>query len=211
MQVSGCSAGGLATYLHTDEWRARLPSGAKVVGLPDSGFFLDDEMPISDPEAAGIVSTTVPGNYHDGMLWVFEAQNVTAGVNQACIAAHEATGDTWMCMFAEHTAPHISTPMFALQSKYDSWQAGHVLGNNTAPLMNALGQNITTRLQTNLLANPVHGAFLDACYHHCGAWGEILPIDGDEQSTAFTKFYYNITQQTFWNQNEVYPCDSCCL
>merc|ERR1711957_1089467 len=42
--VSGCSAGGLATFLHTDQWCDALKSynsSAKCVGLPDSGFFLD--------------------------------------------------------------------------------------------------------------------------------------------------------------------------
>ena len=42
--VSGCSAGGLATYLHTDQWCDALheqSEDSKCVGLPDSGFFLD--------------------------------------------------------------------------------------------------------------------------------------------------------------------------
>ena len=38
--ISGCSAGGLATFLHTDQWCDALPN-AKCVGMPDSGFFLD--------------------------------------------------------------------------------------------------------------------------------------------------------------------------
>jgi len=38
--VSGCSAGGLSTFLHADEWAARLPA-AKVAAMPDSGFFLE--------------------------------------------------------------------------------------------------------------------------------------------------------------------------
>lgn len=33
--VSGCSAGGLATYLHVDWWRSQLPKAAHVIGLPD--------------------------------------------------------------------------------------------------------------------------------------------------------------------------------
>ena len=44
--ISGCSAGGLATYLHTDQWcdllhgQARLEkrAPAKCVGMPDSGL-----------------------------------------------------------------------------------------------------------------------------------------------------------------------------
>eukprot|EP01047_Picozoa_sp_COSAG01_P017138 COSAG01_NODE_899_length_12871_cov_27.629572_13_plen_184_part_00 len=39
LMVSGCSAGGLATYLHTDQWCDAVPN-AKCAGLPDSGFFL---------------------------------------------------------------------------------------------------------------------------------------------------------------------------
>ncbi|KAA0163629.1 hypothetical protein FNF31_02790 [Cafeteria roenbergensis] len=205
--ISGCSAGGLATYLHVDEWRSQLSQATKVVGLPDSGFFLD----VEDPIASEQLGETTPGNYHDGLRWVFQAQNASSGVNQDCIEAHRSTGDTWMCMFAEHTAPHIKTPVFALQSKYDSWQSDHVLSTKTDAMMNALGANITSRLQANLLSNPHNGAFLDGCYHHCGRWGEILPIDGDEQSTAFLKFYYGITEQTFWNQDVTYPCDKCCI
>ena len=38
--VSGCSAGGLATYLHVDDWASMFSKSVKVVGMPDSGFFL---------------------------------------------------------------------------------------------------------------------------------------------------------------------------
>ena len=40
--ISGCSAGGLATFLHTDQWCDALAEdakGIKCVGMPDSGFF----------------------------------------------------------------------------------------------------------------------------------------------------------------------------
>lgn len=95
--VSGCSAGGLATYLHVDWWHSRLPHSAKVVGMPDSGFFLDYESQAK--------------HYHSSMIWVFNQMNATSGVNQACIQSHQKTSDTWKCFFAEHTAPFISTPI----------------------------------------------------------------------------------------------------
>jgi hypothetical protein len=49
--ISGCSAGGLATFLHCDHWAAAIDkattaqtgAGAKVACMPDSGFFLDEE------------------------------------------------------------------------------------------------------------------------------------------------------------------------
>lgn len=77
----------------------------QVRGMPDSGFFLDVEQ---GPK------------YHSNMIWVFEYMNASSGVNDGCIAANP--GNEWMCVFAEHTSPHIQTPIFPLQGEYDSWQ-----------------------------------------------------------------------------------------
>jgi O-palmitoleoyl-L-serine hydrolase len=39
--LAGCSAGGLSTLLHCDNFRARFPQEVSVKCLPDGGFFLD--------------------------------------------------------------------------------------------------------------------------------------------------------------------------
>jgi hypothetical protein len=39
--LSGCSAGGLASLMHCDSFRALLPMGTKVKCLSDAGFFLN--------------------------------------------------------------------------------------------------------------------------------------------------------------------------
>ncbi|RCV28518.1 hypothetical protein SETIT_5G410600v2 [Setaria italica] len=39
--LAGCSAGGLATLLHCDNFRARFPQEVSVKCLNDAGFFLD--------------------------------------------------------------------------------------------------------------------------------------------------------------------------
>lgn len=39
--LSGCSAGGLATIIHCDEFRGLFPWTAKVKCLSDAGLFLD--------------------------------------------------------------------------------------------------------------------------------------------------------------------------
>lgn len=39
--LTGCSAGGLATYIHCDGFRALLPKDSRVKCLADGGFFLD--------------------------------------------------------------------------------------------------------------------------------------------------------------------------
>ena len=50
--ISGCSAGGLATFLHTDQWCDALAEdakGIKCVGMPDSGFFRECPLLESSP------------------------------------------------------------------------------------------------------------------------------------------------------------------
>ena len=197
LMVSGCSAGGLATYLHTDQWCKAVPN-AKCAGLPDSGFFLDYQDPTascSPPSVTasgatalrGELGNTVPGDYHCGLKWTYTVQNATAGINSDCVAAHESSGDVWKCMFAEHSAEHIKAPVFAMQSEYDAWQTGHVLKGGKP--VQTMGNNITSRLKSMLMAhNKESGAFLDSCHHHCGAWNQIT-IDGDLVSVAIQKWY----------------------
>lgn len=213
--ISGCSAGGLATFLHTDQWcdavKIASPS-AKCVGLPDSGFFLDYQDPaVTCQPDVGLLGNTINGNYHCGLKWTFTIQNATEGVHQDCVAAHQ--GEEWKCMFAEHASEHIKSPIFAMQSQYDSWQTGHVQGTGGAAKTQDLGNNITMRVQTMLMAkNPESGAFLDSCHHHCGAWNSIS-IDGDLVSEAIQTWYNGIGHagsKKLWNQNQAYPCDACC-
>lgn len=40
--LSGCSAGGLATLIHCDDFREILPKDANVKCLVDAGFFLNE-------------------------------------------------------------------------------------------------------------------------------------------------------------------------
>lgn len=39
--LTGCSAGGLATFIHCDDFQALLPKQTTVKCLPDAGFFLN--------------------------------------------------------------------------------------------------------------------------------------------------------------------------
>ena len=207
--------------IFTNQWCDALNernSDAKCVGLPDSGFFLDYQDPtVACTPDSGLLGATINGDYHCGLKWTFLTQNATRGVNQDCIEAHrQADGDdslVWKCMFAEHSSEHIRYPVFALQSQYDSWQTGNVQGNGGDPKTQEMGNNITSRLQTMLLArNNESGAFLDSCHHHCGAWNSIR-IDGDLVSAAMEKWYAGIGtpgSKKLWNQDKPYPCDACC-
>ena len=226
--ISGCSAGGLATFLHTDQWcdaLARDAPGVKCVGLPDSGFFLDfeDARRVKHAGGGGRQLDTISGNYHSGLKWVFEMMNTSAGLNQDCVAAKASGGAsvdaaTYLCQFAEHTSVFTHTPLFALQSEYDSWQTGHVLYYpNTGADVAALGRNLTQRITANLLGpHPRSGVFLDSCWHHCGMWDQIR-IDGELVSTAFQKWYEglgargeDVPIKRTWKQGLPFRCYGCC-
>ncbi|ETO07801.1 hypothetical protein RFI_29589 [Reticulomyxa filosa] len=230
--VGGCSAGGLATYLHTQYIYQILTQNnnqlRNFAALPDSGFFLQYQSP-TEKYVTGIYLFIfvhlVPIIW---MTWVFDNQNCTGGVNQNCIAAHIKTGNTWQCMFAQANAPFIEVPVFALQSRFDSWQLTYILGNtNNATLINEYGTNFTrifnqTYLQTNL---SLHGGFVpvffpftfifisnictcvlfDSCYHHCEEWDDII-VDDLDSTEMFGEMFYQETKQIFWFQDYSYPC-----
>lgn len=112
--ISGCSAGGLSTYLHADKWSAALaPYGARVSAIADSGFFLDYNATGSD--------LTFP----ERMQWTFNTLNISASLYPSCLELYP--GDQgWRCFMAQYAAPHIRTPLFALQSYFDSYQIGAI-------------------------------------------------------------------------------------
>ena len=124
--LTGCSAGGLATYLHTDyvheELKSKWATGlTKFKASAISGFFLEHN--------------TVEGKpvYPDEMKSIFELANSTHGLNDACIAAHRASGDEWKCNFAQHAYAHTASDTFPLNSALDSWQTGCIYTSELAP------------------------------------------------------------------------------
>jgi hypothetical protein len=190
--VGGCSAGGLATYINCDFWAHSLSKyPTRVTCMADSGFF----------------------ELYDGLddYWLHafrngvEAQNATGSFSTGCL--EEFKEEPWRCTIAQNLAPYIRTPLFALQSKYDSYQIGAILcGYNTkcmtdAELVNEWGKNLTERIKGKLLQNPQHGVFLDSCFHHCNwngvPWNGILISAGDglPKITAAQAFaiWYNRT------------------
>eukprot|EP00854_Cymbomonas_tetramitiformis_P007035 gene7035-8391_t len=117
--LTGCSAGGLSTYLHADYIGERLdvlaPNLQRYKAAPCSGFFLDH------PNAEGLPV------YTQQMKAIFALSNATAGMNAACIAAHSPTGDQWKCNLAQYTYAHVQTPIMVLNSALDCWSTGCIL------------------------------------------------------------------------------------
>jgi hypothetical protein len=89
--LSGCSAGGLSTYLHADYVGELLavaaPRMTKYAAAPVSGFFLDH--------------ATVEGVpvYANQIQVIFGLSNASAGLNQNCIASLPAEKHWWVVSF----------------------------------------------------------------------------------------------------------------
>jgi hypothetical protein len=132
------------------------------------------------------------------MNWVFNAMNCSASVNQRCLADN-INGTA--CMFGANTMPYVSTPLFVLNSKYDTWQAGGIIGagacadriaNCSAQIQRFWGDYGNRMIAILTSLPPQHGGFLSNCQAHCqtgsGSWTQ-LTIDGTAMGNAFTGWY----------------------
>eukprot|EP01084_Bolivina_argentea_P159390 277596_1 len=198
--ISGGSAGGLTTYLHTNYiYDTYLNHVSNVYSLPDCGFFMDSN---------GVNGVT---NYSNAMKWVYKEQNITS--DKYCLEWTEKNQkNDDLCIFAANVAPWIKVPLFALQSQYDMWQIPNILGTTNVTYIDWYGQNLTAFIQAFVMnsdTNRYSGSFLSSCYSHCGLWDEVH-IDNQLEDNAFTLFYENKNNSEFYFQNNTYPCATCC-
>lgn len=111
-------------------------------------------------------------SFPQDMAWGYTAWNASGGINKACLAKYGAA-EGWQCLFGANLAPLVSVPLFVLNSKFDTWQAGAIIGANTSV------QKSTKPVQDFWLAYvaemshdftslpPRHGGFLTNCPAHC--------------------------------------------
>uniref|UniRef100_A0A0D9WBZ3 Pectin acetylesterase n=1 Tax=Leersia perrieri TaxID=77586 RepID=A0A0D9WBZ3_9ORYZ len=108
--LTGCSAGGLATFIHCDNFRALLPKDSRVKCLADGAFFLDVE-DISRKR-------TMRAFYSD----VVRLQDLGERLSHC-----GPNMDLGKCFFPTEIVKDIITPVFVLNPAYDAWQVQHVL------------------------------------------------------------------------------------
>lgn len=169
--LAGCSAGGLATLLHCDDFRARFPQEVPVKCLPDGGFFLD----IKDLSGERHMRSVFSG--------VVQLQNVSGVLPKRCLAKKDPTE----CFFPAELIKSISTPTFIVNSEYDSWQIANVVapdGSYTGDAWTSCRDNIRncSSEQMDVLhgfraelirelkvaeGEREWGLFVDSCFTHC--------------------------------------------
>ena len=64
----------------------------------------------------------------------------------------------WRCMFGAAVSPFVSTPTFVLNSKYDFWQAGQIIGarlgrSRTRPPRRRFGMRASTPVRVRRFAS----------------------------------------------------------
>lgn len=114
--LSGCSAGGLASILHCDEFGDMLPHTTKVKCLSDAGMFLD---------AVDVSGGHTLRNMYDGVVNLQGLQN---NLPKTCTNHLDPTS----CFFPQNLIANVRTPLFLLNAAYDAWQVSASLAPSSA-------------------------------------------------------------------------------
>lgn len=191
---SGCSAGGLTTYLHADYVASRMPSSVQTLALADAMFAVESDSWQGEPL------------YPTRMRWGYHAWNASASVNQKCLKSlGGGDGSTgWQCMFGATAAQYVDTPLFVVNSKFDTWQKAAIIGVNCTKITECTAQQQaywaaygTKMVQLLHSMPPQHGAFVTNCQAHCQTgtssdWNG-RTINGTVMGTAFGEWYADRT------------------
>ncbi|XP_024173529.1 pectin acetylesterase 8 isoform X3 [Rosa chinensis] len=169
--LSGCSAGGLASILHCDNFRALLPSGTIVKCVSDAGYFIN----VKD----------ISGAQHIQQYFADVVTTHGSAKNLPPSCTSKLRPD--LCFFPQYVVPQIRTPIFYVHSAYDSWQIRNILVPGVADphgtwrncklnIKNCSPAQLKTiesfRLQFltaigGVSNSAVKGMFIDSCYLHC--------------------------------------------
>ena len=215
--LTGCSAGGLSTFLHADyvgeQLKAVAPGLKRYKAAPISGFFL-----LHDTVEKKSV-------YPDEMKYIFglAASGGKGSMNDACLAS-KAASDQWQCNFAEESYAHITTPIFPLNSALDSWQTGCIYTSEPVPqnstsngqcgtatgwgdcskdpekcsgtqigAMNQYEKDFMSKMSGKATYTKAgNGAFIHSCHTHCEAQGgqfNTFKVNGVSIQEAVSKWW----------------------
>ncbi|KAI6695467.1 hypothetical protein NL676_023177 [Syzygium grande] len=217
--LSGCSAGGLASILHCDEFRDLFPGTTKVKCLSDAGMFLD---------AADVSGGHTLRNMYSGVV---NLQGVKPNLPRVCTNHLDPTS----CFFPQNLITSIKTPLFLLNAAYDAWQLQASLAPPSADphgywrqctLNNAkCSQSQVQFLQgfRNRMLNVIrqfassrqNGLFINSCFAHCQSerqdtwFADDSPTIGNKAiALAVGDWYFD--RAAIKAIDCAYPCDKTC-
>eukprot|EP00041_Stephanoeca_diplocostata_P008414 m.124990 g.124990 ORF g.124990 m.124990 type:complete len:414 (-) comp17312_c0_seq1:139-1380(-) len=202
--LTGCSAGGYSTYLHTDyvhEYLKKKASGlTKYKSAPLSGLFVN--------------GSNDKGDYPFGVLMKenFKLHNVTTGVNKHCLEGEK--GQPSKCAAPEDNFAYTQAPIFLANSLVDYGTifysyfnpkpAGSDCVRHVPTCSDAIVENLirvqddTTKMLTTIkpkeakipsIERPGNGAFLHNCVAHCSVEGNTIKVNGVGAMEAIGNWY----------------------
>ncbi|CAL4946203.1 unnamed protein product [Urochloa decumbens] len=218
--LAGCSAGGLSTLLHCDNFRARFPQEVSVKCLADGGFFLDAE----DLSGERFMRSVFNG--------VVQLQNVCEVLPEECLEEKDPTD----CFFPAELIKSICTPTFIVNSEYDYWQIQNVVApvgsypgdtwlhcrdnirscsSQQIDVLHGFRQKLIHELKA-AKDKEDWGLFIDSCFTHCqtqssGTWhSPTSPRLGNKTvAEAVGDWYFGRRREVKQIDCE-YPCNPTC-
>lgn len=217
--LSGCSAGGLTSILHCDNFRALVPTSAKVKCFSDAGYFINAK------DVSG--AAHIEAFYNDVVTTHGSAKNLPVSCTSKMSPG--------LCFFPQNMAQQIQTPLFLVNAAYDSWQIKNILAPGVADphgYWHNCKLNITKcsadqlktmqdfRMEflsalTGLGSSSSRGMFINSCYAHCQTemqetWlrDDSPVLSGTTIAKAVGDWYYD--RSPFQKIDCPYPCDTTC-
>ncbi|WCJ26822.1 Pectinacetylesterase family protein [Euphorbia peplus] len=217
--LSGCSAGGLASILHCDEFRNFFPGKTRVKCLSDAGLFLD---------AVDVSGTRTLRNMYNGVV---NLQGVKSSLPRICTNHLDPTS----CFFPQNIIGNVKTPLFILNAAYDSWQIQSSLAPPSADPHGYWGEcrknhakcsanqiqllqgfrNQMLRAIRGFSMSRKNGLFINSCFAHCQSerqdtwFADDSPVIGNKAvAIAVGDWYFDRANVKLIDC--AYPCDRTC-
>ncbi|KAI3519482.1 hypothetical protein L1887_08641 [Cichorium endivia] len=171
--LSGCSAGGLAAYLHCNNFTSYLPDTTTVKCLGDAGFFLDSP------------DITMNHTQRTFFQQLVTLQGIEQNLDENCTTS---ITDPKQCIFPQYLLKYIIPPVFVLNSAYDVYQFHHILVPPSADprghwnhcklnpkeclpdqikILQAFRVEMLTALRSFVFYSKRGGTFINSCFAHC--------------------------------------------
>ncbi|KAJ7973161.1 Pectin acetylesterase [Quillaja saponaria] len=217
--LSGCSAGGLASIIHCDEFQELFPQSTKVKCLSDAGLFLD---------AVDVSGGHTLRNMFGGVV---SLQEVQKNLPSTCLNHLDPTS----CFFPQNLVANVKTPLFLLNAAYDAWQVQASLAPPSAD-PNGLWSDCksnhahcnSSQIQffqdfRNQILNAIkdfsgssqNGLFINSCFAHCQSERQDTWFADDSPLLRNKPIALSVGDWFFDREGVkaidcAYPCDNTC-
>ncbi|XP_069146264.1 pectin acetylesterase 8-like [Solanum lycopersicum] len=218
--LSGCSAGGLATILHCDNFRMLLPNNVKVKCFSDAGYFIHRNDISGKPY--------IEQYFNDVVTLHGSAKSLPS----SCTSKLKPG----LCFFPENVAQQIKTPLFIINAAYDHWQVRNILvapGSDPKGAWTSCKANIKncTPNQLKILQgfrkdflkaldglgpSSTRGYYINSCFSHCQSQQQAYWF-GLNSPRLFNKTIAEAVRDWFLETDQYrhidcpYPCDKTCV